>query len=97
MRIGGWSQLNILQTTLSRRGDLMPMSPAHYRVRSISQAAEDLQMIQLRAELEFYKALSLEFGQQLEGVAECLAAGSAISIAIGHKPAVVAVRKRGKA
>lgn len=73
------------------------MSPVHIRVRSISQAAEDLQRIQLRAELEFYKGLSLEFGQQLESIAQNLTDGNAVSIAIGRKPAVVAVRKRGKA
>lgn len=74
----------------------MALPPVFYRVRTIGQAAEDLQMIQLRAELEFYKALSLEFGQMLEGIAECIAEGREINIASGRKPFVRAVRKRGK-
>lgn len=74
----------------------MPQSPVFYRVRSISEAAKDLQTLALQAELEFYKALSLEFGQQLEGIAETLEAGGQVQIRIGNKPIVRAVRKRGK-
>jgi hypothetical protein len=74
----------------------MPMSPTHFRVRSMHEAAKALAMAQLQTELDFYKALSLDYGQQLEGIADTLAAGNPVSIAIGHKPAVRAVRKRGK-
>ena len=73
----------------------MAKSPVFYRVRSMSQAAEQLRDIQLSAELEFYKALSLDYGQILEGIAECLTDGTPISIAIGRKPPVRGVRKRG--
>lgn len=73
----------------------MAESPSFYRVRAIAEAARDLQLIQLQTELDFYKALSLEFGAMLERVVDELTAGGEIEISIGRKPAVIA-RRRGR-
>ena len=75
----------------------MPMSPQNFRVKTMSECAEALLIRQLRMELDFYKELSLSALQQLECIADTLAAGNPISISIGRRPAVCAVRKRGKA
>lgn len=75
----------------------MPMTPLHFKVPTIADCAADLHGRQLRTELEYYKWLSLDLARTLEGVGEALAAGHPVSITLGNRPAVRAVRKRGKA
>jgi hypothetical protein len=74
----------------------MAVSPASFRVTSMGEAADQLMLRQLRSELDFYKSLAFEYGQSLEGIAETLAAGNPVSIAIGRKPAANGIGRKGK-
>lgn len=74
----------------------MPMSPTTFRVKSMGEAADDLMLRQLRSELEFYKGLSLDYGQQIEGIAEALDRGDAVAIVIGRRPAARGIGRKGK-